>query len=77
VLAETNLEQQDGLAALAGRVQATISKQLGLANIDVHLVKRRSLQRTTSGKYQRLLMARQLRRNELRDSILFSLTSGN
>jgi fatty-acyl-CoA synthase len=77
VLAETSLEQQDGLTALAGRVQATISKQLGLANIDVHLVKRRSLQRTTSGKYQRLLMARQLRRNELQDAILFSLTSGN
>lgn len=77
VLAETSLEQQDALVALAGRVQSTISKQLGLANIDVHLLKRRSLQRTTSGKHQRLLMARQLRGNELRDSILFSLMSGN
>jgi acyl-CoA synthetase (AMP-forming)/AMP-acid ligase II len=77
VLAETSLEQQDALAGLAGRVQSTISKRLGLANVDVHLLKRRSLQRTTSGKHQRLLMARQLRSNELGDAILFSLTTGN
>jgi acyl-CoA synthetase (AMP-forming)/AMP-acid ligase II len=77
VLAETSVDQQEALAALAGRVRSTISKQLGLASIDVHLLKRRSLQRTTSGKYQRLLMARQLRSDELRDSILFSLISGN
>jgi fatty-acyl-CoA synthase len=74
VLAETSLDQHDALAALAGRVRATIAKRLGLASIDIHLLKRRSLQRTTSGKYQRLLMARQLRGNELRDAILFSLT---
>jgi hypothetical protein len=38
------------------------------------LLKRRGIQRTTSGKYQRLLMARQLRDRELADSLLFSLT---
>jgi fatty-acyl-CoA synthase len=73
VLAETGLDQQDALATLATRVRTTISQQLGLGSVDVHLLKRRSLQRTTSGKYQRLLMANQLRNNELTDSILYSL----
>lgn len=77
VLAETQLDQQDALAALAKQMRTTISKQLGLANTDIHLLKPRSLQRTTSGKYQRLLMARQLRTNELNDLILYSLTTGH
>jgi acyl-CoA synthetase (AMP-forming)/AMP-acid ligase II len=74
VLAETSVEGTEALAALASSMRSRISTQIGLANVDVHLLKRRSIQRTTSGKYQRLLMARQLRNKELADSLLFSMT---
>ncbi len=77
VLAETSLDQPDALSGLAERMRAKINTEMGLANVDVHLLKRRSLQRTTSGKYQRLLMAQQLRNKELDESILYSLTTAN
>lgn len=73
VLAETGVTLPEKFQALAEEIRATVTKQLGLGRMDVHLLKRRSILRTTSGKYQRLLMAQQLRDKRLGELILYSL----
>ncbi|MCG8422277.1 MAG: fatty acyl-AMP ligase [Proteobacteria bacterium] len=76
VLAETDLSDDEELAALASSIQQTILHKLSISNVDVHLVARRTIKRTTSGKYQRILMARHLLDNELGDELRFSLRVG-
>ena len=53
VLAEVQPRSSVELQALAGRVQADVTEQIGLAPVDVRLLKPGSLARTSSGKLMR------------------------
>jgi acyl-CoA synthetase (AMP-forming)/AMP-acid ligase II len=53
VLAEVQLRTSRELHELAGRVRAEITEQIGLAPVDVRLLKPGSLARTSSGKLMR------------------------
>ncbi len=53
LLAEVQPRSSVELQALAGRVQAEVTEQIGLAPIDVRLLKPGSLARTSSGKLMR------------------------
>jgi acyl-CoA synthetase (AMP-forming)/AMP-acid ligase II len=66
ILAETD---PTASRALDERIREAVLASLGLAEIDVHLLKPRSIQRTTSGKYQRLLMRERLLAGDLADAL--------
>ncbi|SEF38096.1 Acyl-CoA synthetase (AMP-forming)/AMP-acid ligase II [Amycolatopsis pretoriensis] len=57
VIAETTLADRAGLA---GRIRARVAGELGLAGVEVRLVERGWLPRTTSGKWQRTEVGRRL-----------------
>jgi acyl-CoA synthetase (AMP-forming)/AMP-acid ligase II len=59
-------------AALAGRLHRRLTAGLGLYAVDVHVVRKNTLRRTTSGKYQRLLMRDLLAQQALAGDVLAS-----
>jgi fatty-acyl-CoA synthase len=59
IVAETALSRTE-YPSLARRIHRKVSAELGLAEVSVHIVPRRHLARTTSGKWQRLRAADQL-----------------
>ncbi|MEM7678076.1 MAG: AMP-binding protein, partial [Myxococcota bacterium] len=56
VVAETILEDIEPHRALARAIAQTIARGLGLAQVEVHVVKKGEMKRTTSGKWQRIRM---------------------
>lgn len=64
ILAETVVPDTE-LEPLRARVKEAVLERVGLAAVEVHLVKPRSLARTTSGKLQRALMQRRFLAAEL------------
>ncbi len=72
IIAETELKEQDALEALSDAVITRIRATLGIALGAVVFVRKRSIRRTTNGKYQRVLMGRLLREGELARDILYS-----
>lgn len=59
-------------AGLADRLHRRVTAGLGLYAVDVHVVRKNTLRRTTSGKYQRLLMRDLLVQDRLSPHILAS-----
>lgn len=61
--------------AVADSIRQTVASEVGIQELDVYVLRPRSLARTTSGKYQRLLMRERLLRGELEDAIIYPTTS--
>lgn len=57
-LAETGLRERAALEALAREIGKRVRREVGLANLEVLLVKKGAIARTTSGKLQRHVMKR-------------------
>jgi fatty-acyl-CoA synthase len=74
VAIETDLADAPARAQLAGSVWTRVSSYLGIQSLDVYLLKPRSLPRTSSGKYQRLLTRTNLATGELGGRILGAFT---
>jgi fatty-acyl-CoA synthase len=74
VAIETELTDAPARARLADSVWIRVSSHLGIQDLDVYLLKPRSLPRTSSGKYQRLLTRRNLTTGELGGRILGTFT---
>jgi fatty-acyl-CoA synthase len=70
ILAETRLTEPAESARLAQTIRSHIATQLGHDQVEIYLLKPRSLRKTTSGKYQRLLMRDQLLNNGLGQDLL-------
>jgi fatty-acyl-CoA synthase len=71
-LAETGLREASALEALAREIGRRVRREVGLASLEVLLVKKGAIARTTSGKLQRHVMKR--RSQEQRDAVsLFQL----
>lgn len=68
VLAETELQQATERLRLTDEISSRLLAHLGLSSTAVHCLKPHSIQRTTSGKYQRVLMREQLLTGNLKDS---------
>jgi acyl-CoA synthetase (AMP-forming)/AMP-acid ligase II len=60
VAAETELETESDKSALAERIRALVSNRLGLFGARICLLSRGALPRTSSGKYQRLILKERL-----------------
>ena len=67
VLAEVETSSEAGLE---GRIREQVLQHLGLAELEVVLLKPHSISRTTSGKYQRLLMRDRFIAGDLRQAII-------
>ncbi|MEO1335980.1 MAG: AMP-dependent synthetase, partial [Myxococcota bacterium] len=63
VVAETILEGADAHQALARTISQTIARALGLAQVEVHVVEKGKMKRTTSGKWQRIRMRTMVEQN--------------
>jgi fatty-acyl-CoA synthase len=74
VAIETDLADAPARARLADSVWTRVSSHLGIRNLDVYLLKPRSLPRTSSGKYQRLLTRTNLATGELGGRVLDAFT---
>jgi acyl-CoA synthetase (AMP-forming)/AMP-acid ligase II len=61
--------------ALADSIRTAVASEVGIQELDVYVLRPRSLARTTSGKYQRLLMRERLLRGELADELVFPTTT--
>jgi acyl-CoA synthetase (AMP-forming)/AMP-acid ligase II len=70
VLVETKLREPEALQQLARTAQGLLSAHLGLGDARLYLVAPRTLERTTSGKYQRLLMRQRLLTGALGERII-------
>lgn len=71
VVAEVSGETADA-GRIAREMRARVAARLGLADIDVHLVRPRTIARTTSGKYQRTLMGQRLLSGSLGESLVYA-----
>jgi acyl-CoA synthetase (AMP-forming)/AMP-acid ligase II len=72
LLAEAHSTDPVETAILAARLYRCITTSLELYDVGVHVVRKNTLRRTTSGKYQRLLMRDLLTRGALSRSVLAS-----
>jgi fatty-acyl-CoA synthase len=70
VLVETRATERARVASAAARARDTLIAQLGVDVVDIHLCAPRTIERTTSGKQQRLTMRRRLQAGALNDCIL-------
>ncbi len=70
VMLETRLDSDKALDHLAKDVCRRVANILGIETLDVILLRPRSIRRTTSGKFQRLLMRELLKTNALGDELL-------
>jgi acyl-CoA synthetase (AMP-forming)/AMP-acid ligase II len=61
IVVAVEAEDLAGADRLSTRVRALVSSTLELGAVDVHVVSRNALPRTTSGKWQRALTARLFR----------------
>jgi fatty-acyl-CoA synthase len=75
VLVETRLGERARLSDLAERIRNGVNTTLGLERIDVYLVRRGAIRRTTSGKPQRALMRNLLIDGQLGPDMLATLHS--
>jgi fatty-acyl-CoA synthase len=71
-LAETGLRAQAELESLAQEIGKVVRRRVGLASLDVLLVKKSSIARTTSGKLQRHVMKRKSQ-GQMDASLLYQL----
>jgi len=55
---------------IAGAIREAVAGEVGVRDLAVYLLRPRSLARTTSGKYQRLLMRERLRAGALEESLI-------
>jgi fatty-acyl-CoA synthase len=74
VAIETDLADARARARLAASVWTRVSSHLGIQDLDVYLLKPRSLPRTSSGKYQRLLTRTHLATGRLGERVLETFT---
>lgn len=77
VIAETTVRDPDALQTLCHTILSDIKTSLGISPGDILLVRKRTIRRTTNGKYQRVLMGRLLRDGDLEDAILHRLSSNS
>ncbi len=68
-IVETRVSEPEDLERLVSRARAVLSLELGLVDVDVYLVKPRTVALTTSGKPQRSLMRKRLEAGDLRQRI--------
>jgi fatty-acyl-CoA synthase len=72
VLVEARPVERERLARAAAEARAALASQLGADVVEIHLVQPRAIERTTSGKQQRLIMRRRFLDGALDDCILHS-----
>jgi acyl-CoA synthetase (AMP-forming)/AMP-acid ligase II len=75
ILAETKLDAEAEQEELIRAARRRIATQLGFDDIDMYLVQPRTITRTTSGKYQRVLMRQRLLGGELRERTVRAYTT--
>jgi acyl-CoA synthetase (AMP-forming)/AMP-acid ligase II len=70
VLAEAADSLPSAGEAVAGTIHRVVARETGIRDLDVYVLRPRSIARTTSGKYQRLLMRERLLNGELAEALV-------
>ena len=76
VLVETRPAERARVAEAAAAARHALAEQLGVDVVDIYLVEPRTIERTTSGKQQRIVMRRRFLAGELSEHIVESSDPG-
>ncbi|HEY9845205.1 MAG TPA: AMP-binding protein, partial [Candidatus Caenarcaniphilales bacterium] len=69
IVLESDLRSSTGRSRLIHQLRSRLSQHLGLCAISIYLLRPGAMPRTSSGKYQRLLLREQLRQGHLHDKL--------